>query len=71
MPELAQSIKKLTISVLSLEHFIDAIPDGDIRLRLREVNTKNINEAETLAVRLETLKLAGRQQGRMIRKAGE
>jgi hypothetical protein len=82
LPELAQSIKKLTrlaypiahstlISVLSLEHFIDAIPDGDIRLRLREVNTKNINEAETLAVRLETLKLAGRQQGRMIRKAGE
>jgi hypothetical protein len=55
----------------SLEHFIDAIPDGDIRLGLREVNTKNINEAETLAVRLETLKLAGRQQGRMIRKAGE
>jgi hypothetical protein len=47
LPELAQSIKKLTrlaypiahstlISVLSLEHFIDAIPDGDIRLRLRE-----------------------------------
>jgi hypothetical protein len=39
LPELAQSIKKLTrlaypiahstlISVLSLEHFIDAIPDG-------------------------------------------
>ena len=28
------------ISVLSLEHFIDAIPDGDIRLRLREVNPK-------------------------------
>jgi hypothetical protein len=82
LPELAQSIKKLTrlaypiahstlISVLSLEHFIDAIPDGDIRLRLREVNPKNINEAETLAVRLETLKLADRQKGRMIRKVGE
>jgi hypothetical protein len=58
-------------TVLSLEHFIDAIPDGDIRLRLREVNPKNINEAETLAVRLETLKLADRQKGRMIRKVGE
>lgn len=78
LPELAQSIKKLTrlaypiahstlISVLSLEHFID----GDIRLRLREVNPKTINEAETLAVRLETLKLADRQKGRMIRKVGE
>jgi hypothetical protein len=43
----------------------------DIRLRLREVNPKNINEAETLAVRLETLKLADRQKGRMIRKVGE
>jgi hypothetical protein len=71
LPELALSIKKLTrlaypiahstlISVLSLEHFIDAIPDGDIRLHLREVNTKNINEAETLAVRLENLKIAER-----------
>ena len=59
VPKLAQCIKKLTrlaypiahstlISVLSLEHFIDAIPDGDIRLRLKEVNPKNINEAETL-----------------------
>lgn len=82
LPELAQSIKKLTrqaypsapsnlTSVLALEHFIDSIPDVDIRLRLREVNPKNINEAETLAVRLETLKLADRQKGRMIRQVGE
>jgi hypothetical protein len=41
------------------------------RFCLREVNPKNINEAETLAVRLETLKLADRQKGRMIRKVGE
>jgi hypothetical protein len=67
---IAQSILD-HISVLSLEHFIDAIPDGDIRLRLREANPKNINEAETLAVRLETLKLADSQKGRMIRKVGE
>jgi hypothetical protein len=38
---------------------------------LKEVNPKNINEAETLAVRLDTLKLAERQKGRMIRKVGQ
>jgi hypothetical protein len=79
LPELAQSIKKLTrqaypsaqsslTSVLALEHFIDAIPDGDLRLRLRESNPKSIHEAETLAVRLETLKLAERQKGCMVRQ---
>ena len=79
LPELAQSIKKLTrqaypsapsslTSVLALEHFIDAIPDSDLRLRLRESNPKSINEAETLAVRLETLKLAERQKGRIVRQ---
>lgn len=79
LPELAQSIKKLTrqaypsaqsslTSVLALEHFIDALPDGDLRLRLRESNPKSIHEAETLAVRLETLKLAERQKGCMVRQ---
>ncbi|VDI11411.1 Hypothetical predicted protein [Mytilus galloprovincialis] len=80
LPELAQSIKKLTrqaypsaqstiTSVLALEHFIDALQDADLRLRLRESNPKSIHEAETLAVRLETLKLAERQKGRMVRQA--
>lgn len=80
LPELAQSIKKLTrqayphapcslTSVLTLEHFIDAIPDPEMRLRLREASPKTVNEAETLAVRLETLKLAERQKGRLVRTA--
>lgn len=45
--ELAQSIKKLTrkayptadqtcISILALDQFIDALPDPEMRLRLRE-----------------------------------
>jgi hypothetical protein len=56
LPELAQSIKKLTrqaypsaqsslTSGLALEHFIDAIPDGNLRLRLRESNPKSIHQA--------------------------
>ena len=80
LPELAQSIKKLTrqaypnapcslTSVLTLEHFIDAIPDPEMRLRLRESSPKTVNEAEALAVRLETLKLAERQKGRFVRTA--
>ena len=79
LPELAQSITKLTrqaypsaqsslTSVLALEHFIDAIPDGDLRLRLRESKPKSIHEAETLAVRLETLTLAERQKECMVRQ---
>jgi hypothetical protein len=55
-------------SGLALEHFIDAIPDGNLRLRLRESNPKSIHQAETLAVRLETLKLAERQKGCMVRQ---
>ncbi|CAC5389473.1 unnamed protein product [Mytilus coruscus] len=61
LSELSQSIKKLTrqaypsapstiTSVLALQHFIDALPDADLRLRLRESNPKSIHEAETLAV---------------------
>lgn len=80
LPELAQAIKKLTrqsypsapsslTSVLALEHFIDAIPDGDIRMKLRESSPKSINEAETLAVRLEALRMSERQKGRLVRQA--
>lgn len=49
--ELAQSIKKLTrraypdapsslTKILSLDHFIDVIPDSDMRLRIREAHPK-------------------------------
>lgn len=78
LPELAQSIKKLTRraypgtsaivrDTLALDFFIDAIPESEIRLRLREVGPKTINEAETIAVRLEALRVADRQKGRAVR----
>ncbi|CAC5373010.1 unnamed protein product [Mytilus coruscus] len=53
----------------SLVKVLDNRYDADLRLRLRESNPKSIHEAETLAVRLETLKLAERQKGRMVRQA--
>ena len=78
IPDLAQSIRKLTrqsypgappflTDILSVDHFIDAIHDPDIRLRLREARPKSISEAETLAVRLETYKLADNKRHRPVR----
>ena len=71
--DLAQSVKKLTrqaypdahsdlIEILALDHFIDSLNDADIRLRLRECCPKTVMEAETIAVRLETHKLADQQR---------
>jgi len=70
MVELAQSLKKMTrkaypkvstevINILALDPVIDAI-----RIRLREVGAKDINEAEQVAVRHETCRLADRQRGK-------
>ena len=78
IPELALAIRKLTRQaypcasddlrkILALDHFIDALPDADMRLRLRESHPKNIGEAETQAIRLETHRLADKQRGRMVR----
>jgi hypothetical protein len=62
IPELAQSIRKLTrkayptanpdvVDDLALDSFIDALNESDITLRLREVSPKSISEAEQIAVR--------------------
>ena len=69
IPELAQAIVKLArkayptanphmIDVLAIDHFIDALPQADIRLKLKEKGPKNIMEAEKLAVTLEAFSLA-------------
>ncbi|CAC5366187.1 unnamed protein product [Mytilus coruscus] len=54
---------------LALDYFIDAITETDIRLRLREVGPKTIYVAESIAVRLEALRLADKQKGRSVRTA--
>lgn len=80
LPELAQGIKQLTRraypgtspvvrDTLALDYFIDAIPETEIRLRLREVGPKTINEAENIAVRLEALRIADRQKSKSVRVA--
>ena len=77
IPELAQSIRKLTrkayptansevVDALALDSFIDALNESDIRLRLREVSPKSIFEAEQIALRMEAHRLADRQRSRLI-----
>ena len=74
LSQLAQSVKKLTrqaypdadqsmLNILSLDYFIDALPDPDMRLRIRESKPSSITEAETLAIRLETYHLADSNKG--------
>lgn len=78
--ELANAIRKLTrqaypgaqsslIDILSLDHFIDALTDSEIKLRLREARPTNLNAAETLAVRLESYRLADSQRTKSVRIA--
>ena len=67
--QLAQLAKKLTrqayphadqdmLGILSLDYFIDALPKSEMRLRIRESRPKNITEAETLTIRLNTYQVA-------------
>lgn len=50
------------LNTLALERFIEALPGPDIRLRLRETRPKDINEAEIIAIRLETHHMAESQR---------
>jgi hypothetical protein len=51
---------------LALDKFINALKDPDMRLRIRGARPYNINEADILAVRLETLKQADHHRGKML-----
>ena len=73
LSEFAQSIKKLTrqaypktdpdlIDLLALDHFIDTLPDKEMRIRIRKSRPRNIGEAEITAIRLETYKFADSQK---------
>ena len=78
IPELAQSVVKLArkaypkanpemVDVLAVDHFIDAFPQSDIRLKLKEKDPKNIMEAEKLAVTLEAFDQADKYKQKNVR----
>lgn len=67
--ELAQTIRKLTrqaypnassnlLDMLALHYFVDVLTDPDMRFRILESRPKSICEAEIIAVRFKTHKLA-------------
>jgi hypothetical protein len=80
LPELAQSIKKLThkaypsassnvIETLAMDYFKDAIPYKKVCIILREVCPKTLAEAEKIDVRLDAVHVAdksriGNERGR-------
>ena len=77
--ELAQAIRKLTrqaypqvsldvVEALSVDHFIDALPESEIRLRLREVGPTTLAEAERIAVRMDAHRQADKQRIRLVGK---
>ena len=82
IPELAQNIRNLIrqaypgassdlIDTLALDYFIDSLLDSETRLRLREYSSKTIQEAETLAVKLEAQRLADRQRSKNVGSLSE
>ena len=49
-----------------LDNFIDAITDSDIRMRVRELSPKSLEEAEQICVRLEAYKIADKQRSSLV-----
>ena len=79
LPELAQSIRRLVIraypqaslslrEVLSLDCFMDALDDSDIRLRLKQNKPPDLEEAVRLAIELEAFRKAEYQRNGRYRK---
>ena len=77
--QLAQAIRKLTrqayprvsldvVEALAVDHFVDALPEAQIRLRLREVGPSTLAEAEKIAVRMEANITADKQRTRFVGK---
>ena len=69
IPELAQNIKKLTLmaypnatkeftDTLARDHFIEAINDETLRMKLREADPHTLSEATQIATRFEAYKTA-------------
>ena len=69
LPELAQSIRRLVCraypdanlslrEILSKDHFIDALSDSDMRLRLKQSRSATLDETVRLSIELEAFQIA-------------
>ena len=75
LPELSQAITRLVLraypqatvelqKIMAMDYFIDALQDGDIRLRLKQGKPTSISEAVNMAIELEAFQLA--EKNRMM-----
>ena len=57
------------LELLSKDQFIDALQDGDMRLRLRQAHPKDLREALHSALELEAIQLASQHRTKPVRGA--
>ncbi len=80
LPELAEDIERLTrlaypdapesmVDVLARDQLVDALPDDDMRLRIRQSRPETLRQALQVSLELESYQLASRQRPRMVREA--
>ena len=80
LPELAQAIQRLTRQAypnapstlrdtLSRDHFIDALPESEVRWRIHQGRPKSLREALTAAVEIEAFYVADRHRARVQARA--
>ena len=77
--ELAVAVRKMVrlaypnmpvnvVEMLAVGCFVDALNQPELRLRLREINPKTLSEAETFAIKVETLREADKHIASFKRK---
>ena len=80
LTELAEDVEKLLrlaypgadammLELLGVDHFIDALHDEEMRLKVRQSRPKTLREAVKAALELESFQLASRQRLRPVRGA--
>ena len=76
LPELVEGIESLTRvaypdasqelqDVLARDHFIDALTDEDLRLRIRQAKPQSLQKALEIALELESFQLASKHRNRL------
>ena len=78
LAELAEDVERLArlaypeadesmIEVLAKDQFVDALPDEDTRLRIRQNKPATVRDALRLALELESYQIASRQRTKLVR----
>ena len=79
LPELAEEVEHLArlaypdataemVEVLAKDQFIDALPDEEFRLRLRQSKPETLQQALEQALELESIYQANKQRSKVVRE---